>query len=364
MTIPADPVLVELLERATAEALDGSSRGSGVFWSTVAEAVRSVPADEVLAVAITFCGSDAPAMRATGAALVAELCDPGRELIDDALGVLGPLLVREVEPDVIEVALHGVALTGLAGGIPIALPFATHPVAGVRLDATHALYSCAGEPAAREAIDALVLLSRDSDDDVRDWATFGLGTRIDADAPEIRAALAERLADEHLEVREEAAVGLARRHDERAFEAVRALLEADEVSSLTVEAAGHLADERLLRPLLELGEWWEDDSDVLRLAIARCDPAARERLEERTRALIELIRRDFAATSPGRTLGDVRARPSLADLTTELELEWTDASGRPRDGLVIVEQLLARPDVQDDPARAAASVLALLDDRR
>jgi hypothetical protein len=363
MTIPADPVLVELLEQATGEALDGSARGNELFWSTVSKAVRSVPVDEVLAVAITFCGSDSPAMRATGAALVAELCNPGRELVDEALGILGPLLAREVEHDVVEVALHGVALTGLAAGIPIALNFTRHPVAGVRLDATHVLYSCAGEPAAREAIDALIGLSHDRDDDVRNWATFGLGTQIDADDSVIRDALAERLVDAHLEVREEAAVGLARRHDARAFAPVSLLLDADEVSSLTVEASGHLADERLLRPLLELGEWWEDDSDVLRLAIARCDPAARERFDQRTQALVELIRRDFDASLPGRTLGDVRARRSFLELTTELELEWTEASGRRRDGLVIVEQLLARADVQDDPARAAASVLALLDDQ-
>jgi len=151
---------------------------------------------------------------------------PDAALIDEALGILGPLLAREVEPDVIEVALHGVALTGLAGGIPIALPFATHPVASVRLDATHALYWCAGEPASRQAIDALIRLSNDQDDDVRDWSTFGLGTHIVADDPVIRDALAERLVDDHLEVREEAAVGLARRRDERAFEPVRALLEA------------------------------------------------------------------------------------------------------------------------------------------
>jgi HEAT repeat protein len=360
MTIPADPVLVELLESATAEALAGSSRGSELFWSTVSQAASSVPVDEVLAVAITFCGSDSSAMRATGAALVAELCNPGRELVDEALGILGPLLAREVEPDVIEAALHGVALTGLADGLPIVLPFATHPDAGVRLDATHALYSCAGEPAAQPAIDALIRLSHDQDDDVRDWATFGLGTHIDFDDPVLRDALAERLVDQHLEVREEAAVGLARRHDERAFEPVCELLEEDEVSSLIVEAAGHLADERLLRPLLELGEWWEDDSDVLRRAIARCDPAARERFDARTRVLVELIQRDFAASFPGCTLVDVRASRSFVDLTTELELEWADDSGRRRDGLVVVEQLLARPDVQDDPAHAAASVLEQL----
>ena len=101
---------------------------------------------------------------------------------------------------------------------------------------------------------------------------------------------------------------------------------------------------------------------MLRLAIARCDPAARGRFDERARILIELIQRDFAESCPGCTLRDARARPSFLDLTTELQLEWSDASGHPRDGLWNLDRLLARPDVQDDPARAAASVLELVDE--
>src|SRR5450432_4450662 len=123
MSIPADPVLVELLERATAEALGESARESEVFWSTIAEAVTSVPVDEVIAVAVTFCRSDAPAMRATGAGMLAELCNVGNEWAGEALAVLGPLLAREEEPDVIRVALHGVALTLLLEAIPIVLGF-------------------------------------------------------------------------------------------------------------------------------------------------------------------------------------------------------------------------------------------------
>ena len=92
-----------------------------MFWSIVAEAAASVPVDEVLAVAITFCRADEPGLRATGAGLVAELGDRAAE---DALGVLEPLLGREDDLDVTRIALHGVAATRLAGGIPIAGSFA------------------------------------------------------------------------------------------------------------------------------------------------------------------------------------------------------------------------------------------------
>ncbi|MEO9177246.1 MAG: HEAT repeat domain-containing protein [Gaiellales bacterium] len=347
MEIPADPVLVALLERATSEALPGSARENEMFWELVAEAVESVPVDEVLSVGMTFCRADATAMRATGAGLLAELGnlpERGEEVVE----ALASLLGRELEPDVVRIALHGIATTGLETGLPVLLPPASHPDSAVRLDATHALYSCAGTPAAAVAVEALILLSDDPDDDVRDWATFGLGTQIESTDDRIVPALAARLHDTYLDVREEAALGLARRGDARAFEPVRVLLEADEVSAQTVEAAGYLADERLLRPLVELGEWWEDESDVLRLAIARCDPVARERFDDRVRELVELIQDGLSGAS-------VTTVHSTHDLTTEL---------RVGDEIWWIEDLLGRPDVQDDPPRAAAIVLAELEDRR
>jgi HEAT repeat protein len=360
MTIPADPLLIELLERATAQALRGSARESDVFWSTVAQAAAAVPVDEVLASAVTFCRADADALRATGAGMLAELCNLEGEWGAEVLGILAPLLERETSLDVIRIALHGVGLSGLAEGIPIVLRFAAHADGGVRLDATHALYSCAGEQPSRATIGALIELSADPDEHVRDWATFGLGTQVDVDDGDVRAALVARLNDPFLDAREEAAVGLARRRDPRAFEPVRELLEADEVSTVTVEAAGYLADERLLRPLLELGEWWEDDPELLRAAIDRCDPVARTRFEERLRRLVELVERDFDARVPGGRLDELRARPSSRELESELIVSWRDAGGLRRDLLWSVERLFARGDVSGDPERAARAVLDAL----
>jgi hypothetical protein len=360
MSIPADPILVQLLERATAEALDGPVRESDAFWSTIGEALDAVPVDEVLAVAVTFCRADAPSMRATGAGLLAELGNLGSDTVDESLDILGILLDREESLDVIRIALHGVGLTALPGGIPVVLPFASSADPSVRLDATHALYSCAGEPPSREAIDALIVLSNDPDDDVRDWATFGLGTHIDADDDdtEVSDALAARLTDSYIDVREEAAVGLARRGDERAFEPVRLLLEADEVSALTVEAAGYVGDERFLRPLIELGEWWEDDSDLLKLAIARCDPAARARFEERAREVVDLVEQGFDDSSPGATLDGVEVERSTSELVTLFSARWTTAAGESEEAEWELESLFAHPEVLDDPARAAAGVLS------
>jgi HEAT repeat protein len=54
-------------------------------------------------------------------------------------------------------------------------------------------------------------LTQDTAPEVRDWATFALGTQIDLDTSEIRDALAARLNDPDEVTRAEAATGLSRR---------------------------------------------------------------------------------------------------------------------------------------------------------
>ena len=58
-------------------------------------------------------------------------------------------------------------------------------------------------------------LMLDEDDDVRDWATFGLAALSDADDEATRTALLDCVEDDVYEIRMEAIVGLARRQDER-----------------------------------------------------------------------------------------------------------------------------------------------------
>jgi HEAT repeat protein len=82
----------------------------------------------------------------------------------------------------------------------------------------------------------------DSDDDVRDWAVFGLGNLGDADSEGIRDAIFARLNDSNEDVQEEAMVGLAKRKDQRVLPALIAALSQFELvkpsaTTLTIEAA-------------------------------------------------------------------------------------------------------------------------------
>ena len=56
-----------------------------------------------------------------------------------------------------------------------------------------------------------------SDEDVRDWATFGVGVLGDSDSSTVRDALVRAVNDLNENVREEALVALAKRQDSRAL---------------------------------------------------------------------------------------------------------------------------------------------------
>lgn len=111
------------------------------------------------------------------------------------------------------------------------------------------------------AVTALVLLARDEDDDVRDWALFGLGrgggVRTDSDA--VRAAFAENATHPNPRIRREAIEGLAQLGDR---DALAHALEHFDVDPETVEAAIDAADPQLapaVRALRERG--WDLMSD-------------------------------------------------------------------------------------------------------
>jgi hypothetical protein len=126
------------------------------------------------------------------------------------------------------------------------------------------------------AISALIELSADVARDVRDWATFALGTQTTADTPAIRDALWNRVADGDAEVRGEAIVGLARRHDERLKTAVVTELSGEFYGDWVLEAAELLADPELVPALVELRDRLSPDTpqrffDALARARAACD---------------------------------------------------------------------------------------------
>jgi HEAT repeat protein len=97
-------------------------------------------------------------------------------------------------------------------------------------------------------------LMEDTDQDVRDWAIFGLGVLGNTDSEEIRAAFLRHLDDPSLDARIEAAAALGKRRDARLAEPLIRMLKKDGALNGLVEAA---------KELLELNEdlpnWFETE---------------------------------------------------------------------------------------------------------
>ena len=151
--------------------------------------------------------------------------------------------------------------------IDVALRYASHPDPQVR----HAVVLSITGHADHRAIELLIRLTTDMDSDVRDWATFGLGTQLDLDTPEIRNALAARLDDMDEDTRGEAMIGLARRRDRRAIDPILKDLEAG-ILDKPLDAAALFKSPELLGTLLKLRGTPVIAPEVLDDIIAACMP--------------------------------------------------------------------------------------------
>lgn len=209
---------------------------------------------EVLEKAIDLTRSNDPYRRARGADVLGQLgVQPGvssTSLVSERLQALLALLLEESDPLVLNAAIVALGFLSESEGIRAILPYREHPDENVRYAVAWALPSGLGDEP--EIIDTLLQLMRDPDPDVRDWATFDLGTQSDVDSAVIRDALAERLQDEDYDTRAEAAVGLAKRKDLRALPVIIEELGSEEYGVLFDEAASYLLDLDGVKP-----EGWE-----------------------------------------------------------------------------------------------------------
>jgi len=234
------------IDQFFAETLTGDYDGE-LPWKAV-NALRRIGTREVFDRAAAWCKSGNPMERARGAAILAQLGKtaehPSNKFLEESYESVSQMLQQETEIQPLSSALHALGHLSNPKAIPAIIGYREHFASDVRFSVACALGSFPNDP---QAIQSLLVLTRDPDHDVRDWAVFGLGNLGGADSAEIRDALFSRLADSDEDVREEALVGLAKRKDKRVLPALLVALnqsefDSPEVTDLTIEAADLMLD--------------------------------------------------------------------------------------------------------------------------
>jgi HEAT repeat protein len=212
-------------------------------WLAV-RSLRQLGSRKVFEQAAEWCRSDNYLQRARGADVLAQigrtLDHPANNFPDESFSIISTMLQSEKDSRVLLAAIHALGHIGNPLAIPLVAKHHLDSDVDVRFAVACALGSFANNAEAR---DTLLALMRDADEEVRDWATFGLGVLGDLDSDEIRDALWQGLEDSSVDVREESLVGLAKRKDERALKILIAALSQREVSNRVHEAAAEFLDE-------------------------------------------------------------------------------------------------------------------------
>ncbi|MEO6277255.1 HEAT repeat domain-containing protein [Roseateles sp.] len=223
-------------------------------WAAI-HALRMRGSPKMLVLARTLAGSRNCRRRALGLLIASQLRERRRDAqngsVEFALEETQQLLLaglHDPHAAVLSAAISGLGHRPHPAARDELVQQAGHRSASIRLDVAVALGNY-GEP---PAVDALLKLARDPDDDVRDWATFALGSLHDIDTPEVRQCLWENLQDTDADVRGEAIVGLAERRDPRAVDHLLAHLGDNHCDSLHLNAALKLVEPKLLPALQAL----------------------------------------------------------------------------------------------------------------
>ncbi|HET6844084.1 MAG TPA: hypothetical protein VFK06_20755 [Candidatus Angelobacter sp.] len=209
-------------------------------WQAV-HALRRLGTREIFDQAAKWCESDNPLYRARGADVLAQLGrtieHPHNNFPEESYAIITELVQRETHQLPLNSAIAAMGHLENPLAIPLIAGFHTHLDAEIRFTVACALGCFPNDPL---SVSILLKLMQDTDEDVRDWSTFGLGVLGVCDSAAIRDALMERLSDSNGDVRAEAMVGLAIRQDQRVLASVLAALREPATTKLAVEAACYL----------------------------------------------------------------------------------------------------------------------------
>lgn len=112
------------------------------------------------------------------------------------------------------------------------------------------------------AVETLIELSNDKNSEIRDWATFGIGTQIDVNNENIEKALWNRINDKDIDTKNEAIVGLAKRNVIGINKIIKTEIIGNEFNTLIFEAIEYTKDKELLNLVKKNFEINKNDNEI------------------------------------------------------------------------------------------------------
>lgn len=259
---------VDLVTRAAAEAVNDDG-DPDAYWELVS-ALRDRDPHEVWAQLVPLATDDDARLQQLVPDVLRGLGREAQPLASQTLELFAQMLAARPPADVVACIANACVEFHHGSVVTMLVPYAGHERADVREAVLHAIRR-SSHP---EAITALIALSRDPVDELREWATFALGSqRPLVDGPEVREALAARLLDRHEPTRDEAIVGLGLRCDARALGPLLTQFERGFVGVALFEAARTMASPKLgaaLQALQQNPSLTEEEREELEAAVATC----------------------------------------------------------------------------------------------
>lgn len=242
-------------------------------YSPALEVLQASKEREVLDAALKLTLSDLAVERELAALVL--MREPGMTYKDEAKAAVFAMLDLEKDDSALGALAYAVSHLEIYDCSEFLARVAQSPNPSTRYAAA---YGLGGRLDDDIAVKALIALSQDIDDDIRDWATFGLHNGLDQEPSirdDIREALFANIDDAHELTRYEAIEGLAICKDPRVLEPLIAALELDEIWNSALYGAIAFGHPALYPSLIKLNERIPGD-ELIEEALLACSPKAAE----------------------------------------------------------------------------------------
>ena len=255
-----------------------SSKDEDEAWDLV-QVLHARGTKKELNTALELCQSEASTKRELGADILGQLGAADHTYLNESVNALIKLLSDQSD-DVVSAVVVALGHREDQRAINHIIKLKDHPVDDIRENVAYALGIISDD--SPKVIKTLIQLSTDKNNDVRNWAVFGLGSQTKKDSPEIRQALVNKLREKDSEIRGEAIVGLAKRQHPNIDEFIIKEFNSEFVSLLSLEAAELLKNPTLYPELIKLQDNFKDTDDEyfldqLNKATASCLPKSKRK---------------------------------------------------------------------------------------